>query len=151
MNDRQYENYTIYDCSDILQSMGIKYLTSESCGYSMRGLYDINDNGRELLNSFFGGLVEFNNRAWNYNDEYKYSVMLPRSIILELTIFCLLETEYSYILLMDESSCKDAGVYRFMSCWHDESFYERFKSLGFNYRIYSGKNRNYHHFSGRTI
>lgn len=141
-----------YDIVNELRIFGFNYLTSESCGYSMRILFDIDSQAENLLSSFFGGQVEFNNVGWNSRD--KKSIMLIREMLLSLYIFCQLEINYNVALVTDYESCKNIGVHPFIRFYDSMENCNlelpKLKEIGYNYRIYSGKNRNQHAFSGRT-
>lgn len=141
-----------YDIVDGLRIFWFNYLTSESCGYSMRILFDIDQQAENLLSSFLGGQVEFNNTGWNSGE--KKSVMLTREILLPLYIFCQLEIYYRVALVTDYESCNKIGVrpfIRFYDSMEDCNLeLPKLREVGYNYRIYSGKNRNTHAFSGRT-
>lgn len=142
-----------YNYTDELKRFGLDYLTSESCGYSMRALFDINQQGQELLSAFFGG-VDFLATGWNSRD--KQSVMLPKGqFILDLLIFCYLETQYTCALYVNYENAKAVGLQpmiRFYNSVEDCNIEAQHftDSWNMNYRIYNGKNRNCHMFSGRT-
>ena len=143
-----------YESTQELKHFGFDRLTSESCGYSMRILFDINQQARDILSSFFGGNVEFNNSGWNGREDHHWSVMLPSSLIIDIYIFAMLESgEYEICLKSDNESCEIAGIYPWLRFYYtlDDCNKERDKlrELGFNWRVYHGKNRNQHMFSGR--
>lgn len=83
-------------CWDDLRPYGIDLLTGEACAYSMRLLCDVNEEGKKLLEEFFGGCITIADGS-NWNSGTKYggsvgSVMLTRSIFAELAAFILLTT-----------------------------------------------------------
>jgi len=142
-----------YNYTDELKKFGIEYLTSEACGYSMRALFDINQIGQDYLSAFFGG-IEFLANGWNSSS--KKSVMLPKGqFIIDLLIFCYLESEFACALYVDAGNAKVVGLQpmiRFYNSPEDCTTEARHFSDSWqtNYRIYEGKNRNTHAFSGRT-
>lgn len=80
---------TLTTISD-LHHFGVEYLTSESCNLNMRGLYDLNEEGAELIRKFFG--LPYNcalQPNWNYVSptigEHVASVLMGR------------ETAYSFM------------------------------------------------------
>lgn len=79
-----------------LKEYGIKFLTAEACAYSMRLLFDLDNQGKEIIRDFFSFMkVEF---APNWNSGSNGSIMLPRSIMYDLMVFCLLrDNEVAYI------------------------------------------------------
>lgn len=139
-----------YNVIDDLKQFGIEYLTSESCGYSMRGLYDVDSRGQALLSAFFGG-IEFTARGWNASD--KKSIMLSRYVLIDLLIFCHLESGFEVAIYANPDDSKAIGLQpmiRFYDNFEDYKIErERLESWGLNYRLYTGKNRNRHAFSGR--
>lgn len=72
-----------------LETLGINYLTSEPCGLAMRLLCDVNQKGKETIETFFRcQLVEGSNWNSKVNGEPAVaSVMLPRGIFNELAAF----------------------------------------------------------------
>lgn len=42
------------DCWQSLEQFGIRYLTGEACAYSMRGLCDVTEQGRDILLDYLG-------------------------------------------------------------------------------------------------
>ena len=81
-------------CWRDLEEYGIDALTGESCGYAMRLLCDVTASGKAILESFFGGNVTIEPGSnWNSgsaNDPHVGSILLPRSILVDLGAFCLL-------------------------------------------------------------
>lgn len=142
-----------YNYVDELKEFGIEYLTSEACEYSMRALYDIDQRGQDYLSAFFGG-IEFLAGEWNSSS--KKSVMLPKGqFITDLLIFCYLESEFACALYVNPGSVKEhiiPSMIRFYNSWDDCQTEARHFSDEWqvNCRIYEGKNRNTHAFSGRT-
>jgi len=78
-------------CWQDLAQFGIQPLTGESCALGMRSLCDVTEKGKELLTAFFGGNISFK-EGTNWNSGAKYSVMLPYSILQDLSVFAVLTT-----------------------------------------------------------
>jgi len=77
-----------YDGPRSLEKFGVKLLTGEACGLAMRGLFDLTENGKALMQEFLR--VECNSEAWNRgsdDDPHVASVMLPYSVCKDLFIF----------------------------------------------------------------
>jgi hypothetical protein len=84
------------DCWDDMRAHGVDALTGEACGYAMRLLCDVTEDGRDLIQRFLGGTVAIQPASnWNggsANDPHVGSILLPRSILPELAAFTLLYT-----------------------------------------------------------
>jgi hypothetical protein len=78
---------------------GITYLTGESCGLSMRGLYDLTPDGAELLTEFLGGCAP-TAPAWNGHNGAKKSALLQYQTALHLLIYGLCQT-YTDVVRID--------------------------------------------------
>ena len=143
------KNISLYNMIDELKQFGFDYLTSESCGYSMRGLYDINENAQDLLSAFLGH-VTCNANGWNSRD--KKSVMLSHATVKDLLIFCSLQS-FEYILLCNAEDSKREGFNPFMYACNTEDecleLRESLRDMGIDFRLYNGVNRNQHQMSGR--
>lgn len=83
-----------------MKKYGIGFLTGEADAYSIRGLCDVNQKGKELLEKFFGGTIEIRlNTNWNSKvngEESIGSIMLPYGILKELATFCLFQVDGYY-------------------------------------------------------
>ena len=72
---------------ELLKQHGITFLTSEACGAGLRGLFDLNSEGQELLEEALGGM-QANYPGWN--DWEGKSAMLFHEMIRPLTVHVLL-------------------------------------------------------------
>ena len=99
----------IRDWND-MRAFGINLLTGEACAYSMRGLCDVSESGKDYIESFFGGNVQIREGSnWNsgFNDgngnhlDSIGSVMLPYGILQELAAFCLLSVYGGTVYISD--------------------------------------------------
>lgn len=91
-----------------LKAYGINALTGEACGYSLRVLCDLNEDGVALIEEFFGSTLQVTeNSNWNSQVEEKPavgSVMLARSIFQDLALYCLWRENYAGALMMSDGS-----------------------------------------------
>lgn len=91
-----------------LETYGIQYLTSESCAYSLRMLFDLNQDGIDLITEFFGGNIRFTEKSnWNprvNGTEALASILLMRSTVRDLMVF-LLARQFDYV-----AECNDGFV-----------------------------------------
>lgn len=69
---------------DGLRYYGIDYLTGEACNVNMRGLFELNEKGRNILREFFGALSSSPNRIY-----------LPKNsaFLNDLLAFCMLRED----------------------------------------------------------
>ncbi len=142
---------------------GINLLTSESCAYNLRGLFDLNDEGVKLVADYFGlhdcdsckcnsGLAtNWNSQVWL--KPAVGSIMLPHSIFQPLAIFALMHVaKFRYVYVSDQRGheTKVLGVREplrediaamYTSCRVNPSIDHPEQSHG---------GRNIHQFSGRT-
>ncbi len=94
-----------------LESFGIISLTGEACGLGLRQLCDLTPKGADLVSDFLGGNVKFTEGSnWNQSGAIT-SVMLPRGILQDLAIFCLLRkypvaaiTKFGQVIGMDDET-----------------------------------------------
>jgi len=97
---------TIVDnINKFLEEHGIDLLTGEADGTSLRGLYDLNDQGQEILGEFLGGAT-FTASGWN-NHNGK-SAMLAWTLARPLAIYILLREGYSHVV---DVQSRGAGYY----------------------------------------
>jgi hypothetical protein len=75
------------DIHELLKQHGITFLTSEACGVSLRGLFDLTPEGQGLLEEALGGM-QANYPGWN--DWEGKSVMLFYAMLRPLAIYLLL-------------------------------------------------------------
>lgn len=81
-----------------LEDHGIDLLTGEADGTGLRGLYDLNDQGQEILGEFLGGAT-FNQSGWN-NHNGK-SAMLSYAITKPLAIYILFREGATTVIDID--------------------------------------------------
>jgi len=102
----EFLDATIVDnINKFLEEHGIDLLTGEADGTSLRGLYDLNDQGQEILGEFLGGAT-FTASGWN-NHNGK-SAMLAWTLARPLAIYILLREGYSHVV---DVQCRGAGYY----------------------------------------
>lgn len=78
----------VYSFGDLKQ-FGIANLTGEACAYSMRQLCDVNEDGKALLEAYFGVELQLADRYNNSVDGKQPvgSLMLPHEIVRPLAQF----------------------------------------------------------------
>jgi hypothetical protein len=115
----------------------------------MRLLCDVNEEGKKILERFFGGTITITEGS-NWNSGTKYggsvgSVMLTRSIFADLAAFVLLYTSE-----VDSSiAATEGGAVEYRGKWMSA-----YGDLGRHYRKGSGPtdgDRNIHGMSGRSV
>jgi len=119
-----------------LREYGIDPLTGESCGYSMRLLCDLDQNGVELIREFLGGTMDFIvGSNWNSTGATSLphiaSVMLSHELLKPLAAYVLLREGYHIVIQRQYNTvgCRQ-------DVW-DNEFREIFKKSGDkNYRIF---------------
>lgn len=79
--DKMWEHIEID--GDTLRKFGIDMLTGEACGYSMRILCDVHENGYALIKEFFGGAVPTHSKC----NKGVNSIMLTRKTMEDIIIF----------------------------------------------------------------
>lgn len=87
---------------DQLTEYGIKWLTGESCKYSMRGLCDLSQKGRLNVCEFLGIGAPDLPRNWNTtvgSDPAVASIMLTRTTLRELTRFLLHKEGFTHVYM----------------------------------------------------
>ena len=88
-----FDRVRIDDDLKFLKTIGLNWLTGESCGYSMRILFDVEtEHAKELLESFFGTKLELHPK-WNKGIG---SIMLSRGVIKDFIIFASLQMHKKY-------------------------------------------------------
>lgn len=99
------------NCWDDMEQFGIRLLTGEACGYAMRLLCDVTEDGKRLIQAFLGGNIEIkpgsNWNGGNVSDPHVGSILLPRGILMELGAFALLKTGTEIVVTMgDDRVCE---------------------------------------------
>jgi hypothetical protein len=89
-----------------LEKYGIRCLTGEACGLSMRLLCDLTEEGCKLLIEFFGGNINIKYDS-NWNPGSVASILLPCSIFKDLVTYCLISREKCVSVI-----CTDDGYVR---------------------------------------
>jgi hypothetical protein len=76
-----------------LEQFGIKALTGEACGYSLRILCDVTERGKSLVEKYFGGTLQIERGSnMNGDGENVGSIMFTYDVVVSLGVFCLLYT-----------------------------------------------------------
>ena len=149
------ENVVMQNGWNDLKQYGISPLTGESCAYSMRLLCDLNEDGKYLLERFFGGTMEFR-KGTNWNSQVngkpaKYSVLLPYGILDDLRRFILFSLENKTYAYWYEGTGTMIGSDDDLPLEALDSSANRYV----NYAKTSGQpsvaDRNIHAISGRTV
>lgn len=83
-----FNNTLTYD-SDSLEKIGIRLLTGEACKLRARILSDLNEDGVELLRSFYGADIEFDrpNNQFVSGKPSVASALLPRESLIDYARF----------------------------------------------------------------
>jgi len=94
-----------------LKKYGISFLTGESCAYGLRGLFDLNEEGKALIEGYFGGTVTVRPGS-NWNSEVNGkpavgSVLLDFHLLTPLAVYILFHVENVYAVCYPEGG----GVY----------------------------------------
>ena len=131
---------------------GIISLTGEADPYSMRLLCDITEQGKALLEEFFGGGVTLGLPP-NWNSKGVGSILLSYGLFQELAMFIMFhKCQHYYAVLYP-----DGGVHGYGVNEMNEEKLDKMKeyipglNVRRNYNVEPGKNRNEHQFTGRTI
>lgn len=124
-----------------LEKYGINPLTGEACAYSLRLLCDVNEDGKQLLERYFGNTIEIRPGS-NWNNQVASqpsigSIMLPYEILQPLSIYIAFYVENCYAVILNVVSNGIIGV--------TEDELEQYLSIRPNLQI----RRNYHHEPGR--
>lgn len=80
-----------------LRDHGIDLLTGEACSYSMRGLCDLTEEGKDTLEAFFG--IQIKSRPWN--SKGVASIMLAYAILEPLATFIAFRAGYEFVVVND--------------------------------------------------
>lgn len=90
---------SIHSLAD-LEEFGICFLTGESCAYNMRALFDLNAEGKQLMEKFLG--VQITSEPWNkfVNEQPAVaSILMPMELIPALNKFVLLEEGHDLLYI----------------------------------------------------
>jgi hypothetical protein len=131
-----------------LDTFGIRCLTGEADKLHFRVLCDLTESGVVHLSEFFGGGIEF--LCDNWNSGAVASVMLPRSILEDLALFCAIRNFNDVVKIVN---CRgyESGVYYFEKDEEKATFLNSVSDED-SYIIYEGQKetRNVHVMSGRV-
>jgi hypothetical protein len=93
---------TNFDYIEELDKRGIIVLTGEACRAGFRYLCDLTEEGKALLETYFGVSLQIGASNWNSSKNQKWSIMLSHSSLRELLITALLEGGDTVLLLEDQ-------------------------------------------------
>ena len=141
-----------------LREYGFIPLSAEGCGLGMRRLYDLTPQAVRIVEAFLSIKIEQGNN-WNSSDGQVASIMLPGSIMDQLSAFCLLYVEkYDIAVVVNFRSDSHSAHFVegfFRERWKEEL--ERYNLIFPNgWILYQGTGdadggtRNQHFFSGRV-
>lgn len=140
-----------------LSKYGIQNLTGEADRYSLRMLCDVNEEGKRLLETFFGGNVEIKNGSnWNSAVNGKPavgSIMLPYGIFQDLAVFCLFHIDQMYAVVLDPGwyyGIESKTKYEEHADWLKEKKVRINFAWTENPNVSLHRDRNKHQMSGRT-
>lgn len=152
-----------YSVSDF-PKIGINLLTGEACAFSMRVLCDVNDEGADLIKSFFG--VAQLEQNWNSQVNGRPavgSVMLTRSVFRDLLMFKAWCDGYRWVMYHEQGDSvtaynpEDLDKNEALKMYHEEVFnmtrtYRRVcVNPNWSSTAPSVGGRNVHAFTGRTV
>ncbi len=147
-------NHPIASFTDF-QHFGINYLTGESCKLYMRGLFDLNRQGVDLVCSFLGISEDGMGGNWNSMVDGKpaiKSVMLPRSLYDDLARFVLSSVYRDPYVIKHHGTWQSVGE-KELAHWH--LTVDAIREMGYEVHtnpLYDGgTDRNTHAFTGRTV
>lgn len=134
-----------------LRKFGIDFLTGEADATGLRGLFDLNEYGCDIVTEFFGGAHP---EADGWNNGVK-SVFIPYSAVTDLLVFCLLRDGYNVVVTY-QSDNDGISVNAYTDIEQCNTEIDRARTIISNVRKYyrSGTSQNglsnVHVFSGRT-
>jgi hypothetical protein len=133
-----------------LRPFGFDALTGEACGLMYRILFDVTQNGRRIIGKCLGMPDPHLAEPWNRGspeDPHVGSIMLSRELLLPLSVFALLESGCTRVLLCPpraigiEASDRPEAVADVMRRYKPERVLQYAGTAG---------DRNTHMLSGRT-
>lgn len=137
-----------------LKKFGIEPLTGEACPFGQRILCDLNEEGKNLLEQYFG--TEITSKNWNSfvgEDKAIASIMLSKNSLKDIVIFILFMKKYKKVYIYDkviygvnEEDLKHFEL--FFNANKDSSLYKESFTNPIDSNPYS---RNIHTFSGRVV
>jgi hypothetical protein len=145
MDNNESQSIMVHSWEDLRQ-LGINMLTGESCGYSLRLLCDVSEEGKALLADYFG--MPGIQLAANWNSRVGEqpavgSIMLSRKLLMPLAEFALLRKG---ALAVVESDSMIMGVF-------DQTLLDRYgenTNLAIR-RNFATDSRVTHAMTGRTV
>lgn len=134
-----------------LEKYGINVLTGEACSFGMRWLCDLNEDGVDLLQSFYG--VTLSSENWNSQVNGKPAIasfMLSRGTYVDLVVFLLFRLGCDVVIKTNDT---------FVGCNRIDNldFFESYKEYAdeiFYHPQFSNPSvdgRNVHGFTGRVV
>jgi hypothetical protein len=134
------------DSTEKLRNYGLIYLTGEIDPYCLRMLYDVTDQGKELLEQFFGVKNLDMQPNWNQSHGQKWSIALPHSLRKDLMLFILFHIEGCDAVIEQGNGYIGYTGEKFLLI-QSEDFRNQ---LRWNPNSKKGTNFNRHQMSGRT-
>lgn len=134
------------------QDYGINFLTGEACGYGGRILVDLDEQGVALMTDFLGGTIDIRVRTqWNAGVA---SMMIPRGMIADLAVFCLIKDGNAIVILRNDYIAVGFTMDEWMAEDEDGvAFRDRYFAAYQNCKVYHNSGtagtRNRHEMSGR--
>jgi hypothetical protein len=126
-----------------LEKYGINPLTGEACAYSLRLLCDVNEDGKQLLERYFGNTITIQlGSNWNSKVNNKPaigSIMLPNSIFQSLATFIAFYAENCFAVILHK------GTNGIIGCTEEEL------NEYLSFQPYLDVRRNYAHRSNSSI
>lgn len=92
-------------CIEDLRPFGIEYLTGEACGLMYRGLYDLTNPGKQIIEKCLGVASLVLHDPWNAGtkqEPHVGSIMLAQGHLIPIGIFALLESGCTEVLQAGE-------------------------------------------------
>lgn len=135
---------------------GINFLTGEACGYGGRILADLTFDGVATMIEFLGGNIDFRAKtAWNAGIS---SMMIPRGMIGDLAVFCLIQAGNEVVIHRPDYTVVGYTLKDWMAEDEDgggTTFRDRYFAAYPGCKVYHNSGtagtRNRHEFTGRTI
>jgi hypothetical protein len=147
------------DCWQHLEQFGIRYLTGEACAYSMRGLCDLTEKGRDLMTDYLGLPPDVTFLpSWNprIGDELTVaSIMLHPSQLLSIGEFAMRRNGALAIMMRNKRTL--VGLFTEAKVATYEEFIKENPEMAKIWQLWrcrsvgpSVGSRNVHQFSGRV-
>jgi hypothetical protein len=153
MKHNNFPHYTLNQgqFNKFLEEHGIRYLTGKACAMGIRGLYDLTEQGSDILSNFLGGCTP---TFPNWNSGAVKSAFIAYATIRPLVAF-ILGMEWECVVDVEHHG-HGFGASYLIGCqrndWQDVTDIVEAGPTGRNYRTwYSNRagNSNKHQMSGR--